>query len=230
MADIKIAKLSDFRFDDENANKGTPRGKELLQKSLKQRKFARPTFAAADGTILGGNKTLEAAQEVGMEDAIVIESDGTKPIIHVRTDIPNSKTPEAQKLALEDNRIAELSLNWDNKILGAMAKFKREALKDLWDDDEIHRKIGIASYLNRLQNDNNGSTVNNPLDEWRGMPEFESEDKTAFQSIHIHFKSQQDIDEFANLIDQKITPKTRSIWFPEIEIERYADKRYSNES
>ena len=61
MADIREAKLSEFRFDDENANKGTPRGKDLLKKSLLRGKFARPTFAAADGTILGGNKTLEAA-------------------------------------------------------------------------------------------------------------------------------------------------------------------------
>ena len=138
MADIKIAKLSDFRFDDENANKGTPRGKELLKKSLKQRKFARPTFAAADGTILGGNKTLEAAQEVGMEDVIVVASDGTKPIIHVRTDIPNSKTPAARKLAIEDNRIAELSLNWDEEILGAFAKFDNQVLEELWDENEIN--------------------------------------------------------------------------------------------
>ena len=144
MADIKIAKLSDFRFDDENANKGTPRGKELLKKSLKQRKFARPTFAAADGTILGGNKTLEAAQEVGMEDAIVIESDGTKPIIHVRTDIPNSKTPAARKLALEDNRIAELSLSWDDKILGSFAKFDETLLEELWDENEILQKMNSA--------------------------------------------------------------------------------------
>ena len=144
MAEIKTAKLSDFHFDDENANRGTPRGKELLKKSLKQRRFARPTFAAADGTILGGNKTLEAAQEVGMEDAIVIESDGTKPIIHVRTDIPNSKTPAARKLALEDNRIAELSLTWDDEILGSFAEFDKKLLEELWSEDEIKQKQVFA--------------------------------------------------------------------------------------
>ena len=76
-----------------------------------------------------------------MKDAIVIESDGTKPIIHVRTDIANSKTKEARRLAIEDNRIAELSLSWDDEILGSFAKFDESLLEELWDEDEIKQKI-----------------------------------------------------------------------------------------
>lgn len=143
MPKLRIAPLSEFRQDDENANKGTPRGKELLKKSLQQRRFARPTFAAADGTILGGNKTLESAKEVGMDEAIIVESDGSRPIIHVRTDLANSKSPAARKLATEDNRIAELSLSWDEEMLGALAEFDDEILKDLWDDEKIKRLQNI---------------------------------------------------------------------------------------
>jgi len=61
---------------------------------------------------------------------------------------------------------------------------------------------------------------------WEGMPEFDQKDKTAFQSIHIHFKNQDGVDKFAELIGQAITEKTRFLWYPEIEIEKYADKRY----
>lgn len=136
---LRIAPLSEFSQDPENANKGTPRGKDLLKKSLQARRFARPTFAAADGTILGGNKTLDAAQEVGMQEAIVIESDGSRPIVHVRTDLANSKMPEARKLAIEDNRIAELSLSWDEEMLGAMAEFDEKLLEELWSIDEVKR-------------------------------------------------------------------------------------------
>jgi hypothetical protein len=70
----------------------------------------------------------------------------------------------------------------------------------------------------------------NPDELWEGTPEFHQEDKTAFQSIHIHFANQEAVDEFAGLIDQKITPQTRSTWYPQIVIERYADKSYSDES
>jgi hypothetical protein len=75
-----------------------------------------------------------------------------------------------------------------------------------------------------------GVTKFDPMAEWKGMPEFEQEDKTAFQSVHIHFKDQGAVDTFAGLIGQKITPQTRSVWYPQIEIEHYADKRYTDES
>lgn len=148
LPNVRIAPLSNFRQDDENANKGTPKGAELLKQSLSARRFARPTFAAADGTILGGNKTLNAAQEVGMKEAIVIESDGSRPIVHVRTDLANSKTPEARRLALEDNRIAQLSLDWDDKILGAFAEFDEKVLQDLWDENEIKRIQAFVDDVN----------------------------------------------------------------------------------
>ena len=60
------------------------------------------------------------------------------------------------------------------------------------------------------------------------MPEYAQEDLRAVQSIHIHFKTQKDVEDFAALIGQKITDKTRSVWIPQIEIERYADKTYTN--
>ena len=37
------------------------------------------------------------------------------------------------------------------------------------------------------------------------------------------------IDAFAELTNQKITEATRMLWYPEIEIERYADKHYVDE-
>lgn len=56
-----------------------------------------------------------------------------------------------------------------------------------------------------------------PNEEWQGMPEFNQEDLTAVQSIHVHFASRADVDAFAELIGQKLTDRTRSIWYPEAE-------------
>ena len=66
-------------------------------------------------------------------------------------------------------------------------------------------------------------------DEWQDMPEFEMEDLSSFRKIIVHFRNQEDIDKFAKLIGQKIT-KAPSIWYPEWEKRRYADKRYVDES
>lgn len=64
--------------------------------------------------------------------------------------------------------------------------------------------------------------------EWgKGMPEFVQNDKEPFRSVIIHFFDQKGVDEFATLIKQKITDKTRMTWYPEIVIEKAADKRYA---
>lgn len=75
-----------------------------------------------------------------------------------------------------------------------------------------------------------GALVGSEVDyeaEWQGMPEFEQEDKTSFQSIHVHFKDAGEVREFGELIGQSLTDKTRSVWFSEREqmddgAERYA--------
>jgi hypothetical protein len=54
-------------------------------------------------------------------------------------------------------------------------------------------------------------------DEWIGMPEFVQDEKKPFSAINIRFRNQDDLNNFANLISQKLTPKTKSIWFPELE-------------
>ena len=66
-------------------------------------------------------------------------------------------------------------------------------------------------------------------EEWQDMPEFEMEDLSSFRKIVVHFRNQEDIDKFAELIGQKIT-KAPSLWYPEWEKRRYADKRYVDES
>lgn len=66
--------------------------------------------------------------------------------------------------------------------------------------------------------------------EWQDMPEFKMEDKTSYKQIIVHFACQKDRDDFATLIDQKITYKTQSLWFPKAEIERLMNKRYIDES
>ena len=50
--------------------------------------------------------------------------------------------------------------------------------------------------------------------EWVGMPEFIQEKKEPYKVLVIRFESEQDYQDFAALIGQKLTPKTKSIWHP----------------
>jgi hypothetical protein len=50
--------------------------------------------------------------------------------------------------------------------------------------------------------------------EWVGMPEFMQEPDKPHQTITIRFRNAEDVQEFADLIGQRITPLTKSIWHP----------------
>jgi hypothetical protein len=61
---------------------------------------------------------------------------------------------------------------------------------------------------------------------WGGMPDFGQNDLTPFKTIYVHFENQEHVAQFAELVGQRITPKTRYIWYPKAEKAQYADKRY----
>jgi hypothetical protein len=64
--------------------------------------------------------------------------------------------------------------------------------------------------------------------EWQGMPEFVQEKQKPFSQIIVRFETQEDLDEFSRLIGQKLTPKTKSIWHPQLVRGINAGKRYDD--
>ncbi len=65
--------------------------------------------------------------------------------------------------------------------------------------------------------------------EWEGMPAWEQEDLSPWKSIAVHFEAPEDLARFAAAVGQPLTDRTRSIWYPKAEIERYVNKRFSDE-
>lgn len=208
-----ITHLKDLTPDPKNARAHNPRNVGMIEAALGEVGAARSIVIDEDGVILAGNATVEAAAQAGIERVQVVEADG-ETIIAVRR---RGLTPEQKvKLALFDNRAAELA-EWDASVLAELA----EEL----DLDKLFFPHELANLLEQA-----GTEILDANELWKGMPEFEQEDQTAYQSIHVHFKTKQDVEDFARLVNQTITDKTRFLWFPYIEIERYADKSYSDES
>jgi hypothetical protein len=54
-------------------------------------------------------------------------------------------------------------------------------------------------------------------DEWNGMPEYIQNENKPFSTITVRFRSEADLMAFSALIGQKLTPKTKSLWIPELE-------------
>ena len=112
-----MTKLTDLIPDPNNANKGTERGRGMLEKSLQELGAGRSILVDKNGVTIAGAKTLEAAVESGFEDAIVVQSDGSQLVVVQRTDLDLGKDSKAKKLAIADNRVGEISLDWDGDVL-----------------------------------------------------------------------------------------------------------------
>ena len=65
--------------------------------------------------------------------------------------------------------------------------------------------------------------------EWKDMPEFKMEDLTAEFSLKINFETIEDVKRFSRLVRQTINSTTKSIWYPELKITRFMNKRYIDE-
>lgn len=62
--------------------------------------------------------------------------------------------------------------------------------------------------------------------EWVGMPEFVAEAPGPDINIKIQFRTEEDKIAFGNMINQKISAKTKSVWWPEREADQNFLKRY----
>ena len=53
--------------------------------------------------------------------------------------------------------------------------------------------------------------------EWVGMPEFIQEDLLPVKQLIVNFATKEDFEEFAKLVNQKLTSRTKFIWHPIID-------------
>ena len=155
-----LADMSDFKPDPENMNLHTERGLRMVTDSQQNHGYARPAFAAIDGTVLGGNlSTLEVAVELGIGEGkvFVVESSGDIPIIHKRRDIePGS--PDAVLLAAEDNHSSVVSINIDPNMLALHVEkgidfsdvFFPEEMEEYMDEPPV---IEFPNYGPGIEND-----------------------------------------------------------------------------
>jgi hypothetical protein len=122
MTNVRQAKISDLTPDPNNANQGTERGGYMVRRSLEKLGAGRSVLIDKNGVLIAGNKTTEAAFELGLEDAIIVPTDGSKLVVVQRTDLDLSTDAKAKELAIADNRASEVGLSWDNAVLESLAQ------------------------------------------------------------------------------------------------------------
>lgn len=128
-------KITEFKPLQGNPNAHTERGYEMLERSISDVGYTAPMVASSDGVILDGNARYEKSGALLGDDVIVVESDGTKPIVHIRTDI-TADSEQARKIVYLANRVAEVDLQWDAAQLLADLDAGVD-LRGLWTDAEL---------------------------------------------------------------------------------------------
>lgn len=112
-----VTNINDLRPDTRNANKGTQRGRGMVEASLREVGAGRSIVVDREGRVIAGNKTLEAAADIGLQIE-VIHTDGKRLVVVQRDDLDLSDdTGPARKLAYLDNRASETGLAWDAEQL-----------------------------------------------------------------------------------------------------------------
>lgn len=134
----KTIKATELIPDASNANKGTQRGRAALEASLRQYGAGRSILVDRNGRVIAGNKTLETGVDIGLDDVIVVQTDGRQIVAVQRMDLDLAADDDqrARMLAYADNRVAELDLDFDATQLLADLNAGYD-LTQLWQQDEL---------------------------------------------------------------------------------------------
>jgi hypothetical protein len=134
---IRVVSIAQLILDEKNANKGTKRGRELLAESLEKYGAARSVVVDRKNRVIAGNKTVEAARAAGMKSISVIETDGSSLVAVQRADLDLRTDKKARELAIADNRVSEIDLEWNSEILATLDA----DLSQFWSEGELKKLL-----------------------------------------------------------------------------------------
>lgn len=113
---MKETKIQDLIPDDNNFNEGTQYGQHLIEESLRKFGAGRSVLIDKNNRIIAGNKTIENAAAIGLEDVIVVETTGDKIVAVKRTDV-DLDSQKGREMALADNATGMVNLRWNEDAL-----------------------------------------------------------------------------------------------------------------
>lgn len=130
-------KITDLQFDERNFNKGSEKGNRLLEKSIQKFGFREAAVLDKNGAIVGGNKRIGKAGEVGFEEVQIFKGDPTKAIA-IQFDDIDLDTPEGRELALALNQTAKENIVFDAEVIEATLE---EAVVQEWELPKVDKFI-----------------------------------------------------------------------------------------
>lgn len=137
---VKVRELSEYKFDPDNANDGTPRGQQLIEQSIDEFGPGRSTLVDSEDMLIGGEHVTKAALALGITKAIEVEVPPDAILVAKRPDLKPGDD-KRKRLALADNRTQQINLNFDPRTLLA----DMPSMEGFWRDDEIDALLNQQS-------------------------------------------------------------------------------------
>jgi len=145
---IENTTVTSLIADDKNFNKGSENGAEMIRKSFQKFGAGRSILLDKNNRIIAGNKSVEFS---GLQDVMIVESDGTQLIAVKRTDI-DLDSPQGREMALADNASAKANIVFDAELVEAelgeavcvewgMPQSTRDIDYSILDDDDVEEQL-----------------------------------------------------------------------------------------
>jgi len=198
---IETINVSELKEHPRNYKQHPEQQLEHIIKSIEEHGFYRNIVIAKDNTILAGHGVALACKSMGKQKVPVI-----------RLDIESDST-QALKVLTSDNEIGNLAMVDDRQL--------SEVLKDILDDDLDLTGTGFnedqLSALIYTTRDANEIETIDEANEWVGIADYENKPDSI--KVMVHFDTEEDRDNFMQLLDNPHVNykmgKTWKIWYPE---------------
>ena len=117
------------------------------------------------GRVVVGNKVVAAARALNLP-ITVVRTAGDQLVVVQRADLDLTTDAKARRLGVADNRVGQLSLQWDPELLKTFAE-EGVRLEPFWTPDEFEQLLGRG--LNDGQGDANATVQPPTTDIVRGQ-------------------------------------------------------------
>lgn len=178
--------------------------------SIKEFGFTNPVLIDEHNTIIAGEGRVLAAEKLKLDTVPCIVLTGLTDAQRAAYVIADNKLVlnggwDDQLLRAELARIADLDFKLN---LTGFSEVEFTALCARADNE-------FADVLARTGKTQSGeATPTTPIN-WGGMPEFDQPSAGPFRTVYVHLNDQAAVDAFAKLIGQRLTDKTKSVWYPQ---------------
>ena len=101
-----------------------------------------------------------------------------------------------------------------------------ENLMELADQNKAEAEANPDAFQSLFEVEETVVDPDHWTEHWKGMPEYKQDDNGPWKTIKMHFRNEEDFKEFSKLTGNNLSKKTKSAWYPKLEITKNALLRW----